>query len=301
MWFAPLLGKLVLTAAAALALGCAPLDDFTDDDPPQETIRRPAADGGGEWTCIVPFFNEAATIDRCLSSLARQSRRPIVVLVDNGSTDGGQIVAEGLCADHGLRFISLFEQQPGKVAALAAGLARTETTLVATCDADTFYPPDYLARASRLLGRESSVAAGALLITKADAPLISFLQRGHRLLAATAAPWQCHTGGAGQVFRADALRQIGGFSTQRWNFVLEDHEVIARLSAIGHIAYDVGFWCSPLVRPARHSKVGWTLGERVCYHMTMRGSMPAYFESFLAPRLLQRQQWNTRLRPVEIA
>ena len=304
MWFLPIIWKISFMIAAATSLGWSTVEDSSDDDPAWETSRnghlQAQPQTPGDWTCIVPYFNEAGTISRCLTSLAQQTHQPLVILVDNASTDASRAVAEQCCADHGLAFVSLSERRPGKVSALATGLAHTTTGLVATCDADTFYPPDYLARAAALLRRDSSVAAGAVIITSPEAVLRSWFQRNHRWLASTAAPWQCHAGGAGQVFQTQALRQVGGFCPKRWNYVLEDHEVIARLTAIGQIAYDTNFWCSPLDRPDRHAKVGWTLAERVCYHMTTRRSMPAYFDSFLAPRLLQRQLWNSRLRPTDI-
>ena len=42
----------------------------------------------------------------------------------------------------GLPFHSIVEARPGTVAALAAGLASADTPFDATCDADTWYPPD---------------------------------------------------------------------------------------------------------------------------------------------------------------
>lgn len=287
-------GLLALLFAASLA--AASTDDVADDDPDHHSSRTEAIAAAPRWSCIVPYYNEAATIGRCLESLAAQSRRPLVVLVDNGSTDGSRAVAEACCERLGLPFRSLVEPRPGKVAALAAGLASTDTPFVATCDADTWYPPDYLARANRLLSEDGIVAGAAFVVSDRDARLKALTQRTHRRLAALAAPWQCHSGGAGQVFRTDALRRVGGFSPERWNWVLEDHEILGRMSGVGRIAYDLDFWCNPLARPRRAAAVGWTLGERLCYHMTTRGSLPAYFESYLAPRLTMRGQANILLR-----
>ena len=191
---------------------------------------------GTGWACIVPYYNEAHMIERCLTSLARQTALPFVVLVDNGSTDNGRTVAESFCAANGLRFISLIEASPGKVAALAAGLAATSSHFVATCDADTYYPPEYLMLAEQLLTSKKAVAAGAMLVTNPQARLQSGLEKLHWRFAAFLAPWQCHTGGAGQVFLTQALREAGGFDTAKWNFVLEDHEVIGRIGLLGRIS-----------------------------------------------------------------
>ena len=284
---------LALTFVAPIALA--------EDDDRRQFGRRKGVGltlaRAGEWTCIVPYFNEANVIERCLTSLAAQLQTPEVILVDNGSTDAGRLIAERCCIANGMRFRSVTEPIPGKVAALATGLANTTTEFVATCDADTFYPPDYLRRAGALLNNAGVVAAGAVLISDRRDKVRSLLKRGHLSVAARAAPWQCHTGGAGQTFRTDALRKAGGFDPRIWNLVLEDHEVMARVGLTGRIAYDSGFWCNPLIREDRHGKVGWSLSERLCYHMTSRQSMPAYFVGYLAPRLTQRRQWNIKLRP----
>ena len=290
----PLILKALLALSMAAPLSLNRL--FREQDS-RRRLQNIAVGQASEWTCIVPYFNEAEVIKRCLSSLASQSCPPKVLLVDNGSTDNGRAVAENFCTDSGVHFTSLTEPVPGKVAALAKGLAATTTPFVATCDADTYYPNDYLARARTLLERPGVVASGAILITDRKAVLRGLWERFHWRAASIAAPWQCHTGGAGQTFRTDVLREVGGFDPAIWNLVLEDHEVIARVGMAGRIAYDSALWCSPLVRQDRHTKVGWSLTERLRYHSTTRRSMPAYFESYLAPRLANRGQWNIKLRP----
>ena len=291
----PIILKLLLALSVAVPISLTDYDgEFDPGRRRSVLLTSPRPD---EWTCVVPYFNEARVIERCLVSLAAQSSPPKVILVDNGSTDIGRRIAERCCTANGLQFESVAEPTPGKVAALAKGLAATTTTFVATCDADTYYPPDYLFQAGLLLNRPSVVAAGAVLISDRRAKFRGLFERFHLRMAARVAPWQCHSGGAGQVFRTDALRKVDGFDPRIWNLVLEDHEVIARVGMTGIVAYDSGFWCNPLTRLGRHERVGWSLSERVCYHMTARRSMPAYFAGYLAPRLVQREQWNIKLRP----
>ena len=294
----PIVWKVLLALAVAVPVG------FADKDDALGSVRRRSASWPpaepGEWTCIIPYFNEASVIERCLTSLAAQSSPPKIILVDNGSTDAGRLIAERCCTANRIEFESLTEPIPGKVAALAKGLAATTTALVATCDADTFYPPCYLSSAGALFTQTNVVAVGAVLISNPRATVRSLAERIHLRIAACAAPWQCHSGGAGQAFRTDALRQVGGFDPRIWNLVLEDHEIMARLGVTGRIAYSSALWCNPLTRLDRHERVGWSLGERVCYHMTTRRSLPAYFAGYLAPRLAKRDQWNTKLRPADL-
>lgn len=50
---------------------------------------------------VAPFLNEAAFLDRFLRSLAAQRRLPdVLLLVDDGSTDGSREIAERFAAEH---------------------------------------------------------------------------------------------------------------------------------------------------------------------------------------------------------
>lgn len=245
---------------------------------------------------MLPFFNEAPSLPRTLTSLAGQNVPFKLVLVDNGSTDGSAEVAQSVADDLGLDHMLLDEWRPGKVAALAAGIAVAATMLIATCDADTFYPPDYLDLGSQLLSREGFVAVGAFIAPEASRNASRSFAILRRWLAALLWPQQCHTGGAGQMFRADALRRVGGFCDQRWNLVLEDHEIFARLSGIGRIGYSRALWCKPISRNHRRRKVGWSRSEQLLYHVTPERRRTAFFNNFLGPRLRGRGQNSERLR-----
>ena len=249
-----------------------------------------------EWTCVLPFFNEAPSLPRTLASLASQNVPFKLVLVDNGSTDGSADVAQSIAGDLGLDHTLLDEWRPGKVAALAAGIAVAATILIATCDADTFYPPDYLNLGAQLLSREGFVAVGAFIAPEASRNASRSFAIIRRWIAALLWPQQCHTGGAGQMFDADALRQVGGFCVHRWNLVLEDHEIFARLSGIGRIGYSRSLWCIPISRNHRRQKVGWSRSEQLLYHVTPRARLVGFFANFLGPRLRVRGQVSEQLR-----
>jgi glycosyltransferase involved in cell wall biosynthesis len=249
-----------------------------------------------EWTCVLPFYNEAPMLQRTLASLAGQKVPFKLVLVDNGSTDGSGEVAQEVAGSLGIDHTLLDEWRPGKVAALAAGIAVAATMLIATCDADTFYPPDYLDLGAQLLSREGFVAVGAFIAPEASLKASRSFAVWRRWLAALLWPQQCHTGGAGQMFRADALRGVGGFCVKRWNLVLEDHEIFARLSGIGRIGYSRFLWCAPVSRRHRRRRVGWSRSEQLLYHVTPKGWLGAFFANFLGPRLHGRGQSSERLR-----
>jgi glycosyltransferase involved in cell wall biosynthesis len=258
-------------------------------------ITPPPGHHDGRWTVVVPFFNERALIGATLASLAAQDVPFHLIVVDNGSTDDSAAVATAVCRQHGLAFVLITEQRPGKVNALAAGIAQVRTGYVATCDADTLYPSDYLRQAGYLLDK-GAVAAGACFVP-AEATSREHRRAARRVARAAAVfPRQCHTGGAGQVFRAAALHQVGQFDPLRWGYVLEDHEIMHRVARVGKIAYGASFRCSPSPRDRDRASIRWTLFERLAYHFIPGGRRDWFFYMFPARRLAARQLTSDRIR-----
>ena len=251
-----------------------------------------------QWTVIVPFHNESAYLPSCLESLAAQSPRPRLILVDNESTDNSAGAARLACDKLGFEAIHLFEGRPGKVAALQCGMREVTTEFVATCDADTVYPDNYLAVATKLFARSNAVAAIAAT-SPIDATGFPVGIAGLRLkLTAALLKQQCLNGGAGQVFRASALLSCGGFDPAIWNWVLEDHEVMARIETQGKIAYHRAFHCHPADRRRETDCTGWKLAEQLRYHLTSSGERVSFFHEYLAPRLRQRALPSEKLRRI---
>ncbi len=161
----------------------------------------------------MPFYNEHVLLPVTLHSLTAQTRQTRIIPVDNGSNDGSGALAEATCRHLSLDHLLVTDHRPGKVFALDNGLKRVRTAFVATCDADTWYPTDYLAQAERLLARDGAAAAGAYYAVSESTrrqrlPTALHINVMGRLLS-----WQWHAGGAGQVFRTDKLRRAGGGST----------------------------------------------------------------------------------------
>lgn len=249
-----------------------------------------------DWTVVVPFFNEREYLAATIASLATQSVPLTLVLVDNGSTDGSARIAERACRQYNLDYLLITETRPGKVAALRAGLDRVRTRWVATCDADTIYPRDYLAAAADILARPGCVVAGAYFVAPDIGPTRrEAIARGF-LTAARLLPRQCHAGGAGQAFCTAALRDAGGFDPQRWNYVLEDHEVIHRVMRHGTMGYSADLWCVPSPRKRDRASIRWTLLERLLYSAAAPAAGNWFFYSFLGDRLRRRRLLSNRMR-----
>lgn len=97
---------------------------------------------------VVPLYNKAEYIRRCLDSVTNQTFTDFeLIVVDDGSTDGGaSLVAE--IQDRRLSLIS--RENGGAAAARNTGIAAATTPLVAFLDADDEWMPDFLAAVMQL-------------------------------------------------------------------------------------------------------------------------------------------------------
>ncbi|MBO2452188.1 CDP-glycerol glycerophosphotransferase family protein [Actinomadura barringtoniae] len=84
---------------------------------------------------IVPFHNEEVHLEECLESLARQTLRDLeVILVDDGSTDGGAVHAKTM-AERDERFVLLHQDNSGAGAARNRGARLAKGEFLAFADA----------------------------------------------------------------------------------------------------------------------------------------------------------------------
>lgn len=253
------------------------------------------------WSVVVPYFNEAEGISAMLRSIGGQSRRDYrLILVDNGSTDGSEALCRATMAAYpDIDVAYLAESRPGQVHALRRGLALVGTEFVAICDADTFYPTNYLARATQVYDAGGPDRVAVMGYLRGGGLPGSFGDRfntWHWLTAARVWPQQNHTSGAGHTFRTAALRQAGGYNPAIWPYVLKDHELMSRVLRLGHQTYDRELWCISSERRSDRKSVRWTLGERLVYHfLPIRDKRP-FFQKFLKRRFEARGQLDTRLR-----
>lgn len=257
------------------------------------------ATGRGEprWSVVIAYYNEAAFIGRTLQSLAAQTTPARLILVDNASSDGSEAVCREVMArapEIEVRY--LHEARPGQLHALETGSATVETEFVAFCDADTFYPPHYLARAETVLERPGTVAAMAVdLYGPMEAPHTRF-RRIHLDLVPRLLKRQAHTGSFGQCLRTSAMRAAGGYSVARWPYVLFDHEFMHRLFRIGRARYHRDLWCMPAPRRVATSRTRWAIDERILYHVTPYALKDWFFYRFLARRFEKRRLSQLNLR-----
>lgn len=251
------------------------------------------------WSVVIPYFNEIDYLPKTLAALLAQDFHSFqLILVDNASTDGSGDLARSLLRDARVPVVHLHEPRPGKINALECGIARVDTPFVATCDADTFYPPHYLRRCDEVFHAAGPDVVAVMAVDLTAPPTAGRPRRRQRkkLLWSRIFTRQALTGGFGQSFRTQALRAVGGFSAARWPYVLEDHEIMQRLFKIGRSRYDFDLWCIPSARRADRTAADWTLLERRLYRYLPYRFKDWFFYSFLAKRFAARNLGHLALR-----
>jgi glycosyltransferase involved in cell wall biosynthesis len=103
----------------------------------QPRLKAPANDGAIELTILMPCLNEAETLAVCIQKaqgfLQRAGIVGEVLIADNGSTDGSQLIAE----DNGARVAAIPERGYG--AALIGGIGAARGRFIIMGDADDSY------------------------------------------------------------------------------------------------------------------------------------------------------------------
>lgn len=250
------------------------------------------------WSVIIPYFNEAEFITTPVAcAVAQRGTSVRLILVDNRSDDGSEERARAFLADYpDFDVVYLREETPGQNHALARGFASVDTPFVAFWDADTTYPPHYLAEAERLLSSGRAVVAQAIDVYTDPLSRAGWLRRLRMKATQTVLSRQGHTGSFGQCFRTSALRAAGGPLHDGWPFVLYDHELMQRMFKQGPGTGSMALWCLPSPRRSANAHVRWTLFERVLYHLTPFAAKDWFFYRFLTRRFAARQMVQANLR-----
>ena len=185
---------------------------------------------------LVPAYNEAVGIARCVESLAAShyAGEFEVVVVDDGSSDDTAAVVAGL----GLRPVQLVRQEnAGKAAALNRALIASRHELIVTVDADTMFEPDTLSHlVQRFEDPEVGVISGNTKIGNRGKLVgrwqhIEYVmgfnldRRAYEVIGATPT-----VPGAIGAFRREALASIGGVSGAT---IAEDTDITLDLGRAG--------------------------------------------------------------------
>jgi len=197
---------------------------------------------------VVPAHDEEAELGRCLGALRVALAHPdlvgievrLAVVLDSCSDRSGEIAAAALRGLPGTHIVECAVRSAG--AARGVGAAELHRRLpardpsavwLATTDADTRVPPDWLARQIAVARAGADAVAGVVEIDDwrgQPAGVRRAFVAGYG--AGVLGPVHTHVHGANLGVRADALMRAGGMPAVA---LAEDHALVDRLVASGAV------------------------------------------------------------------
>jgi len=174
---------------------------------------------------IIPVFNEAASIRRFLANLRERTPGAEIIVVDGGSTDGTDRLAEGFC-DHVIR-----SGMRSRAKQMNVGADSAAGEIFWFLHADAEVPRESLNEIARMM-RNPNVCGGFFRIRLPVAPVIYRLTDGFAHYAGLVLRMRC--GDHGIFCRRKAFVAAGGFPDVP---VMEDVEFFRRLRRCGRVVY----------------------------------------------------------------
>ena len=109
-------------------------------------MNRVVSGDSVDISIVVPIYNEAENIpelvERTLKALRGLERSFEMILIDDGSTDGSELVYSPLVQDHSEMKVIRFSRNFGQTAAFAAGFDLASGKIIVTLDGDLQNPPE---------------------------------------------------------------------------------------------------------------------------------------------------------------
>ena len=172
------------------------------------------------FSVVIPLYNKEKAIKRAIHSVLNQTVQEFeIVVVDDGSTDGGSQIVQRI-QDSRIRLI--YQENEGVSAARNRGIAEARFDLIAFIDADDEWKPEFLETVARLVQDfpEAAVFATGYLYCEG-----SGLTREPRLRGIPLYPWEGIIEdyfavaaesdppifSSAVAIRKDALLAVGGF------------------------------------------------------------------------------------------
>jgi len=193
---------------------------------------------------IIPTYNRAGTILRCVDSVLMQTYSPIeIVVVDDGSTD----LTVELLRVYEDKVTLVSQPNGGPSSARNAGVARTIGEIIAFLDSDDVWMPDKLERQVNLMIQGGSQVpcciSNATLFSGDGTSKTSFqvsdveshLPEGYWLNPALIVATRFLLFNQVVSIRREAFDAVGGYNEKIR--LLEDHDLAFRLSLLGPWAF----------------------------------------------------------------
>ncbi len=184
---------------------------------------------------VIPAFNEEKHVARCLESLFHQTYQgDYEVIVVVSGNDGTSTIAQSF----GARLIS---QEKREIAyARQSGFEAAKGNIIASTDADTIVPTDWLEKIDHLFKQNPAAVAVAGHFQLADGPYIvrQAIKLSGVLMPAILklAPWLWYFSGANFAVKTDVFNAVNGFNTSI-EFG-EDIDLCRRLRQTGRVVFE---------------------------------------------------------------
>ncbi|MEA3356128.1 MAG: glycosyltransferase family 2 protein [Candidatus Bipolaricaulota bacterium] len=216
-----------------------------------QLVRNKARDEA--VSVVIPAFNEEEEIRECLESL-RQRSFPYfeVIVVDNGSKDATASIARTF----GIHVIE--ERECGIARARQTGFEAAHGKVIASTDADTVVPPDWVSGIQQAFAQDPALWAvfGPIRLKRGSSPdpcvnhLLPFFERvGVDYHHGTAVLGLPQFFGANFAVQREAFVRVGGFRSLRDGHYYrrsEDIQLGLKLHRAGKIRFleDLAVWTS---------------------------------------------------------
>ena len=202
----------------------------------KERIPEPHLAGAPRVSVVVPTYNRAADLRRCLDSLVGQTFKDFEVLVcDDGSTDSTADVVASYKDALNLTY-HWAENFGGPARPRNTGLRLARGIYVAFLDSDDWWAPRKLAESVRRLDAGADFVYHDLYLARSSRQKFYWRRLRTRVIEAPAFSDLLLNGNAilhsSVVLRRDILAEAGGFSEDRALIAYEDYETWLRVALV---------------------------------------------------------------------
>ena len=196
------------------------------------------SDTGLQASVIIPAYNAAHILPRCLDALERQTVPALayeIIVVDDGSLDSTAAIAN----ERGVRLLEV--EHAGAAAARNAGVEIAHAPIVVFTDADCEPAPDFLERVLEPLADANVSGARGVYRTRQDKLVARFVQLEYEERYQRIAHFDEKFGSINALdtsyaaYRRQAFQEAGGFDTRFASAAGEDHELSFRMAEAGHV------------------------------------------------------------------